>query len=86
MPTFAFWAAVAACAVAQLFIVAGAMRTGEFRQSEYSIPRPSRWSEIGWTIVPAIGLFLVLALTYNAVNRVPDETQAPSSAQLGVAR
>ena len=85
MPTFAFWAAVAACAVAKLFIIAGAVRTGEFRQTEYAIPRPSRWSEIGWTILPAIGLALVLAFTYHALDTAPNATTAPTNAQVRVA-
>ncbi len=85
MPTFAFWAAVAACAVAQLFIIAGAVRTGEFRQTEYSIPRPSRWSEVGWTILPALGLALVLALTYQTLDPAPNRTTAPTTAQVRVA-
>ncbi len=85
MPTLAFWAAVAACAVAQLFIIAGAVRTGKFRQTEFAIPRPSRWSEVGWTIVPALGLALVLALTYHALDPSPNRTTAPTSAQIRVA-
>lgn len=84
MPTLAFWAAVAACAVAQLFIIAGTIRTGEFRQTEYAIPRTSRWSEIGWTMLPAIGLALVLALTYHAIDRAPSATTAQTSAPVRV--
>lgn len=84
MPILAFWAAVAACAVAQLFIIAGAVRTGEFRQTEYAIPRPSRWNEIGWTILPALGLALVLVFTYHALDPAPDGTTATTSAQLRV--
>lgn len=84
MPTFAFWAAVAACAVAQLFIIAGAIRTGEFRQTDFAIPRTSRWSEIGWTMLPAIGLALVLALTYHAIDRAPNATAVQTSAPVRV--
>ena len=84
VPTIAFWAAVAACAVAQLFIIAGAIRTCEFRQTEFGVPRASRWSEIGWTMLPAIGLALVLALTYHAIDRAPNATAAQTSAPLRV--
>jgi hypothetical protein len=84
VPTFAFWAAVAACAVAQLFIIAGAIRTGEFRQTEYAIPRTSRWSEIGWTVLPALGLALVLAFTYHAIDTAPNATAAQTSAPVRV--
>ena len=84
VPTLAFWAAVAACAVAQLFIIAGAIRTGEFRQTEYAIPRASRWSEIGWTMLPAVGLALVLALTYHAIDKAPNTTVAQPSAPVRV--
>jgi hypothetical protein len=84
VPTFAFWAAVAACAVSQLFIIAGAIRTGEFRQTDFAIPRTSRWSEIGWTMLPAIGLALVLALTYRAIDTTPNTTAAQTSAPVRV--
>lgn len=67
MIALAFWTAVAVCTIAQLFIVAGAIRARPPRDGERTIPRSSRAVEIGWTIVPALGLALLLFFTHRAI-------------------
>lgn len=60
-----FWLAVACCVVAQFEILRFALKTA--RASNSSVPTPSRWSEVLWTLVPAVGLAVVLAFTWHAI-------------------
>lgn len=76
MLSFVFWAAVAVCAVAQVFIVAGAVRAKSPDPADGAIPRSSRASEIGWTIIPAIGLALLLYFTHRAVESAEADSAA----------
>jgi heme/copper-type cytochrome/quinol oxidase subunit 2 len=62
-----FGTAVGICAVAQSFIIAGAIRATPRAGDDRTLPRSSRAVEIGWTIVPAIGLALLLVFTHRAV-------------------
>ena len=66
-----FWIAVACCAVAQAGIIRLAARTrdGGERAAGGAVPRPSRASELGWTLIPAAALAAVLALTWQALGR-----------------
>jgi len=77
---YVFWAAVAVCVIAQVFIIAGAVRARVPGAGDPSIPRSSRAIEIGWTIVPAIALALVLFFTHRAIERVAG-TAPPSTAR-----
>lgn len=61
-----FWLAVVCCVVAQVEIVRSAFKTPP--AGDNTVPRPSRWSEVVWTVVPAVGLALVLAFTWRAIH------------------
>ena len=62
-----FWIAVACCAVAQLALIWSAIRAPMSGSNESaSVRMPSRASEIAWTIVPAIGLAVLLVFTWRA--------------------
>jgi len=54
------------CVVAQIEIVRSAFKVPP--ASDGTVPAPSRWSEVVWTVVPAIGLALVLAFTWRAIH------------------
>lgn len=81
MISLVFWTAVAVCAVAQAFIVLGAIRARSPAGEDPTLPRSSRAVEIGWTIVPAIGLALLLIVTHRAVfGAGENDGSTPSSA------
>jgi heme/copper-type cytochrome/quinol oxidase subunit 2 len=61
-----FWLAVVCCVVAQIEIVRSAFKAPA--ASDGTVPAPSRWTEVLWTVVPAIGLALVLAFTWRAIH------------------
>ena len=86
MLSFVFWAAVAVCVVAQVFIVAGAVRAKSADPAEGAFPRSSRAVEIGWTIVPAIGLALLLYFTHRALDSAAPESPAAAHSVSGVIR
>src|SRR5579872_1139737 len=60
-----FWLAVVCCVVAQIEILRSALKTPA--ASDSSVPAPPRWSEVLWTLVPAVGLAVVLVFTWHAV-------------------
>jgi heme/copper-type cytochrome/quinol oxidase subunit 2 len=60
-----FWLAVVCCVIAQIEIVRSALKTPP--ASDGTVPAPSRWSEVLWTVIPAVGLALVLAFTWRAI-------------------
>lgn len=76
--SFVFWTAVAVCVIAQVFIIAGAVRVRTREDADPSVPHPARATEIGWTIVPAIGLALLLFFTHRAIDRT-EAGQSPSA-------
>lgn len=80
MTTLAFWTAVAVCAIAQLFIIAGAIRARPPRDAGSTLPRSSRAIEIGWTVLPAIGLALLLVFTHRAMERAETPVVAAEAA------
>lgn len=86
MISFAFWAAVAVCAVAQVFIVAAAVRAKTPDRADAAIPRSSRTVEIGWTILPAIGLALLLLFTHRALEPSAIEDLPATHSPSGVMR
>ena len=84
MLSFVFWAAVAVCAVAQVFIVAGAVRAKSPDPADGAIPRTSRAVEVGWTIIPAIGLALLLYFTHRALESAAADSPAAAQTVTGV--
>jgi len=51
--------------VAQIEILRSAFKTPP--ASDNAVPTPSRWSEVVWTLIPAVGLAVVLVFTWRAV-------------------
>jgi heme/copper-type cytochrome/quinol oxidase subunit 2 len=69
-PSITFWLAVIACVVAQIAIIKAAISAPMTGSTETaSMPMPRRGTEIGWTIVPALGLAVLLVFTWRAVHR-----------------
>lgn len=63
-----FWTAVACCTVAEFAIVRSALVAHSSAISPTAGKLSlQRWTEVGWTILPAIALAVVLALTWRAV-------------------
>jgi heme/copper-type cytochrome/quinol oxidase subunit 2 len=82
--SYVFWAAAAVCAVAQVFIIAGAVRTRAPDRADAAIPRSSRAVEIGWTLVPALGLALLLVFTHRAIDSATGQAPAVSVPPTGM--
>jgi heme/copper-type cytochrome/quinol oxidase subunit 2 len=73
--TALFWLAVACCVVGQVALIWSAIRAPMTGSTESASMRmPSRASEIAWTIVPAVGLVVLLAFTWRAHARHMDAT------------
>jgi heme/copper-type cytochrome/quinol oxidase subunit 2 len=75
--SFLFWAAVGVCILAQVFIVAGAIRSSGAERADPAVPRPSRAAEIAWTVIPAIALALLFVFTHRALEAA--EVDHPSA-------
>jgi heme/copper-type cytochrome/quinol oxidase subunit 2 len=70
MASALFWLAVVSCVVGQVALILSAIRAPMVQPSESASMRmPSRSSEIAWTIVPAIGLVVLLGFTWRATHR-----------------
>lgn len=68
--TALFWIAAVCCAVGQIALIASAIRAPmEGSPESASMRMPRRASEIAWTIVPAIGLAVLLVFTWRATHR-----------------
>ena len=65
-----FWIAASCCAIAQIALIVSAVRAPMTGSTESaSVKMPSRASEIAWTVVPAIGLAVLLVFTWRATHR-----------------
>jgi heme/copper-type cytochrome/quinol oxidase subunit 2 len=82
----AFWLAVACCTVAQVAIVRSAFARRSPLETSGPMPPLRRPIEVAWTIVPAIMLALVLALTWRAMHEPADIVivDAPAAVSGGV--
>lgn len=63
-----FWVAVACCAIAQVMILRSALVAPLAEPTEPHLPRTDRRVEVAWTIVPAVGLALLLWFTWHAIH------------------
>ncbi|HEY0929665.1 MAG TPA: hypothetical protein VGE27_07075 [Gemmatimonas sp.] len=54
--TAMFWLFVAACVIAQLFIVRAVFRALQATPASSAVPAPRRAAEIFWAIIPVFGL------------------------------
>ena len=78
-----FWIAAACCVFAELAILRsllfGRARKAEQENGGAVVGRSSRPVEVAWAVLPAVGLFVVLYLTWRAVER-------PSTPPLDIGR
>ena len=63
--TALFIVCVAIILVAQMFILRSALGSPVVAQGDRRVPQPRRAAEIAWALLPAIGLALVLWLTWR---------------------
>ena len=63
-----FWVAVACCAVAQWFILRGALTASLTPSAGDAVPTSRRPLEIAGAVLPAVALALVLAATWRAMH------------------
>ena len=67
--TAMFWLAATCCVAAQFALVVSSVRSpmsGSADSADLSMPRRS--GEIAWTIIPAIGLAVLLVFTWRAMH------------------
>lgn len=77
-----FWIAALGCIVAELAILRSSFaETGA--HSSALVPVSSRRTELAWTIVPAIGLAVLLAFTWNEMKAASTHRQAVPGAAPG---
>ena len=65
-----FWLGVVCCVVAQVEIVRSSLKAHVGREAGSDAPVAAtgrRWTEIVWTVAPAIGLGIVLVATWSAI-------------------
>jgi heme/copper-type cytochrome/quinol oxidase subunit 2 len=68
------------CIAAQLAITRAAARIPDDVPVANGVPRPSRAAEVVWTLVPAVALTLVFALTWRALPTAhPPRAEAESA-------
>ncbi|MFL5575892.1 MAG: hypothetical protein ACJ79S_08000 [Gemmatimonadaceae bacterium] len=84
-PDLVFWTSVVLCAVAQAAILRSVLivRHTPPPGAPSSVPRVRRGVEIVWAVVPAVGLALLLALTWRAIH--PADRRRPAPAPLSTA-
>jgi heme/copper-type cytochrome/quinol oxidase subunit 2 len=83
-----FWISAACCVVAEAAILRSLL-FGRAREQEQqravgggTVVRSARPVEIAWAILPAVGLALVLYLTWRAVE-VPSVSNTPDANRIG---
>lgn len=65
-----FWLSVTCCVVAQAAIIRATLRVSRAPAGggATTLPRPRRWLEIVWVVLPAIALGLLLVSTWRAID------------------
>ena len=76
-----FWIAAACCVVAQGLLLRSALTAPFSRPDAPALPAPRRAVEVAWTLLPAIGLALVLWFSWRAIHDVdsPAGTAPPEA-------
>ncbi|HEU4990547.1 MAG TPA: cytochrome c oxidase subunit II transmembrane domain-containing protein [Gemmatimonadaceae bacterium] len=64
-----FWIAAVCCLVAQVAIIRSALSPHEPAPGSEQVPRPRTGVEVVWTLLPALVLIGVFALTWQAMHR-----------------
>lgn len=65
--TALFWVLVAACVVAQVFIVRAVFRTLPAAPTSSAVPAPRRWAEVVQVILPVVGLVALFLGAWRAL-------------------
>lgn len=63
-----FWVALGVCIIAEIAILRSSFVPHHGSQESASMPHSQRGIEMIWAILPAIGLVILLAATWRAVN------------------
>ena len=63
-----FWIAATLCVIAEIAILRSAFMPRAGDVDAQMVPHSSRGAEMIWAVVPAIGLAVLLAATWRAVN------------------
>jgi len=66
-----FWTSAALCAVAQFGILRSVLAPRDVPAPRAGAPTIRRAGEIVWAVVPAIGLAILLAMTWRAIHPTP---------------
>lgn len=81
-----FWASVACCAVAQVFIIRSVRGARYVPEPTAVMPRSRHAVEMLWVVLPAIGLVVLLAFTWRAIQSSSSsrahEVPSPSASSL----
>ncbi|MDB4880880.1 MAG: hypothetical protein JWL60_2326 [Gemmatimonadetes bacterium] len=72
-----FWSSVACCLIAQALIIRSVRGARHVPAATAGVPRHRGGLELLWALVPALGLILLLAFTWRAIQRA-GEPPAPS--------
>jgi heme/copper-type cytochrome/quinol oxidase subunit 2 len=62
-----FWASVACCLIAQLFIVRSVLGARHLPNPDAQLPRARASLELMWAVVPALALAVLLLFTWRAI-------------------
>jgi hypothetical protein len=79
LKTVLFFACAAAIVAAQLFILRLALSGETAARGDVTLPRSKRGAELTWAFLPAVGLALVLWMTWREVQRSPATPPTPSA-------
>ena len=63
-----FWVAALGCAIAQWFILRGALTSPTAPAAGDAVPASRRRNEVIWAVVPAVALAVVLVATWRAIH------------------
>jgi hypothetical protein len=72
-----FWISVACCLVAQVLIVRSVLAARRLPAVRPDLPRANGGVELLWSVVPGIGLALLLLFTWRAMTARVDRAAAP---------
>lgn len=62
-----FWTSVACCAVAQIFIIRSVRGARYVPEPSATVPHSRSGAEMMWAVLPAVGLAVLLAFTWRAI-------------------
>jgi heme/copper-type cytochrome/quinol oxidase subunit 2 len=81
-----FWVAAVCCAIAQWFILRGALAVSGVARTGDAMPPARRGLELVWAVLPAIALALVLVATWRALHPARPAPAAAAVAPAPVTR